>query len=118
MKNRIEVDLEGITSKDALLQTLGDVFEFGGPNGNHPVMGDGSGWGMGWDGLEDALGALDTGGIWGTAKKFEFPLEITFLNTQNLKKSEPESFTLFHQILDDCISEYAEEEKILTVRFE
>ncbi len=118
MKNRVEIDLKEIRNKDALLRNLGEVFEFGGPEGNHPVTEEGTGWGMGWDGLEDALGALDTGGIWGTAKKFGFPLEITFLNTQDLKESEPESFTLFQQILDDCIAEYAEEEKILTVRFE
>ncbi len=118
MKNIIEVDLAGIDNKDALLQKLGDVFEFGGPGGNHPVTEDGAGWGMSWDALEDALGALDTGGIWGKGKKLEFPLEIVFLHSSDIKDKDPESFILFKQIIDDCVSEYAEEEKILSVRFD
>ncbi len=117
MKHTIEVDLTGIDTKEALLAKLGEVFAFGGPEGNHPVEEDGSGWGMNWDGLEDALGALNTGGIWGRARKCEFPLEVTFLHANDLKEKDPESFAMFTQIIDDCIAEYGEEEKILTVHF-
>jgi Barstar (barnase inhibitor) len=99
--NQIIIDLTGIKNKEQVLFKLGDFFEFGGPNGNHSVsLKDKSGWGLNWDALNDSLRVLEIGGIWGTSKKFEFPLKIIFDNSHELQESDPATFKTLNDILE------------------
>jgi hypothetical protein len=108
MDNQVIIDLSGIINKDQLLKKLGEVFEFGGPGGNIPVssLNAGKGWGLNWDALNDSLMYLSIGGIWGTSRKFMFPLIVVFKNSHELQKNEKESFEILREILKDSVSKY------------
>ena len=100
--NKITIDLTGLKNKEQVLAKLGDTFELGGPKSNHPVsLQKKNGWGMNWDAFNDSLVYLDTGGIWGTSKKFELPLRIIFENSHELQENDEESFRTLKEILNN-----------------
>lgn len=78
MPNTVTIDLNGIKTKEALIEQLGSALELGGPDGNHrfEAVNAGEGWGLNWDALNDSRCYLDSGGIWGTSTKFKFPLTL------------------------------------------
>ncbi len=119
MNNQIIIDLSGVRNQVQILHKLGEIFEFGGPNGNISVSSPtaGKGWGLNWDALNDSLRYLDTGGIWGTSKKFEFPLKIVFENSRELQENEKESFKTLKEILEDTIKYHKSEGREFLIEF-
>ena len=107
----ITIDLAEVASEEALLDLLGDVLELGGPNGNVPVSGPqtGRGWGKNWDALEDSLGYLNSGGIWGTARKISFPLSLRIVNCGALRISDPRTVSILESILSSVSERYAQD---------
>lgn len=71
----VTVSLSGCSAKQDIFVRFGEIFEFGGPNANHLVRKN-TGWGMSWDALQDSLREVGNGGIWGTSKRFQFPLHV------------------------------------------
>lgn len=103
----MHIDLQGIHTKEQLLSKIGEVFELGGPDGNIPVeAGSNKGWGMNYDALHDSLGCLEEGGIWGTSKKFTFPLKVTFANAGAYKSEHPEDFKTLIEIFKSVSQKY------------
>jgi hypothetical protein len=97
----IDIDISTIPTDVALLERLGEVFEFGGPDGNvryRTGMGS-KGWGINWNALHDSLSYLDTGGIWGTSRIPKFPLCVRFLGCESYKARNPEGFSILEDIL-------------------
>ena len=115
----IRIDFSGIRNEDQVLYKLGEVFEFGGPNGNIKVLSpiQGNGWGLNWGALNDSLRYLHSGGIWGASKKFTFPLTIIFENTKDLRSQDPESFRILQEILIDRIRQYRDNGLVLDVLY-
>ena len=119
MNNQIIIDLLGIENKEQVLFKLGEVFEFGVPQENVPISSTtiGKGWGLNWDALIDSLRYLATGGIWGTSKKFEFPLKVVIENSRELQENEKESFETLKEILEDAVKDYKSKKEELSVEF-
>ena len=115
----IIVDLEGLKTKQEVLLKFGEVFEFGGPDGNVPVeaINAGKGWGINWDAMNDSLSHLEAGGIWGTSKKFMFPLYMKVVNYQDFAKNDPEGFTILEDILKISAERYHKEHKSFQYTF-
>ena len=105
----LRIDLGAVHSEDELLSCLGEVFEFGGPNGN--VRADsrvtGKGWGMNWNAVFDSLSYLDTGGIYGTSRIPKFPLCVKFIGGKKYKASHPASYVILADILAQQQGAYA-----------
>ena len=116
---RIIINLSGLKTKEEILHKFGEVFEFGGPDGNIPVKSpdQGNGWGFNWDAMNDSFRSLEEGGIWGTSKKFTFPLKIEISNYNKFKENDSESFRILKEILDDQIKGYKQEGKVVEVVF-
>jgi hypothetical protein len=115
----IRVDLFGCKdSKDVLLR-FGEILQFGGPKGNVPARANinNIGWGINWNAFNDSLRDLEVGGIWGSAKKVEFPLKLIISNYQDFSKSEPKEFKILKEILEEHQKEYVKEGKKLQVVF-
>jgi hypothetical protein len=115
---QVTIDLKGLKTKEEVLHTFGEVFQLGGgPEGNIPVAANttGKGWGMNWDALADSMSYLDTGGMWGTSRKFEFPLTITVVNVQDFQENDSRGFSTLEEILDATKEQYAKKNKILKV---
>jgi|SRR3989338_5471523 len=114
---KIIIDLSGLNTEDKVLHKFGEVFEFGGPGGNIPANGpnQGKGWGFNWDAMNDSFRSLGKGGIWGTSKKFNFPLEIEIINYQEFQESNTKGFQIMQEILKDQAEEYSKEGKILKI---
>lgn len=113
------VDLNGLSdSKDVLLK-FGEVFEFGGPDGNIQASKevDGKGWGINWNAFNDCLRYLEDGGIWLTSKKFEMPLEIRVMHSDAFEKHDPTSFKVMQDILSLQQKEYEKLGKRLIVTY-
>jgi len=110
----VQIDLKHVKSKMDLLKEFGDKLELGGPNGNVPVTGSmrGRGWGLNWDALNDSLCCLDSGGIWGTSKRFEFPLKLVIMNHQVYLRHDPEGFRTLVEILEDVKGSYSASEML------
>jgi hypothetical protein len=102
------IDVAGIKTKDELLTLLGRELFLGGVNGNHPLkaVNAGAGWGMNWDALKDSLSCLDSGGIWGTSPKLEFPLLLEFINSDQYMNADREGFRILKSILNDTKATY------------
>jgi hypothetical protein len=115
----VEIDLSGCINKKSVLLKIGEVLEFGGPDGNVLVtVGDESkGWGMNWDALFDSLGKLENGGIHGKSKIFHFPLRINFLNSEGFTKHQPDQFHILEEILADTKEYYAKYDKSFSFAF-
>lgn len=109
MANVVNVNLAGVTSQEGIMQTIGQVLQLGGPNGNHKVGPDAevAGWGMNWSALRDSLCYLDVGGIWGSSPKIGFPLTLRFVNHAQLKHAAPDHFATLVSILEDVQTTYA-----------
>lgn len=105
----MQINLKDVKAKMDLLREFGDKLELDGPNGNIPVTGPtaGRGWGLDWDALKDSLCCLDSGGIWGTSKRFEFPLKLVVMNYEDYRLSNPEDFDILMDILEDVKSIYS-----------
>lgn len=114
---KIKIDLKGLKTEDAVLHKFGELFEFGGPNGNISTgaTNERKGWGLNWDAFNDSLYLIEEGGIWGTSKQFKFPLEIELSNLEEFKNNDPKSFKILMEILDDHIAARAKEGKVLKV---
>ncbi|MHB8845961.1 MAG: barstar family protein [Nitrospirota bacterium] len=113
------IDLASVKTKMDLLIVLGRVLNLGGPNGNHPVtaVNAGSGWGMNWDALKDSLLSLDSGGIWGTSPKLEFPFFLEIINWKEYLAADPEGFSILKTILSETNATYAKEGLQFTFAF-
>lgn len=115
---KITIDLNDATTKNEVLLKFGKTLELGGPNGNHPVSTDStSGWGLNWSALEDSLRYLEDGGIWGTSKKYDFPLELEIINYESYKTLDAEGFETLQEILKDTVTNYSQEGKDLKVSY-
>jgi hypothetical protein len=114
----IEINLSGVGSEDQLFDLLGDVLELGGPDGNMKVIGplDGQGWGKNWNALADSLCYLDSGGIWGNAKKLQFPLKMIFTNFEAFRDQNQLSWKILTEILGDTVEAYQRHQ--MTFRYE
>ncbi len=107
--NQLTIDLSGIKSEAQILHKLGAALDLGGTSGG--------GWGMNWDGLNGALQYLETGGIWGTSKVFEFPLTIVFENSRSLKENDKRTFRSLMEILEQTAEQYKRDNKIFKFEF-
>lgn len=105
---QIQIAFDNVENEADLFEIFGRELELGGPDGNFPVKGPnaGRGWGMNWDALADSLSSLDAGGIWGTSRRFEFPLKIILLNTQEYANSSPEDFNSLIAIMRSTVTFY------------
>ena len=114
--NKVVIDLSLCTSEEELLRAFGKAFEFGGPDGNHKTcVGDHSGWGMNWAALEDSLSCVDSGGIWGSSRKFAFPLALELTNTATIHEVGESYFARLIDILRATEKTY--EREGLTFKF-
>jgi hypothetical protein len=97
----VVVDLGLPKTKHQLLDLMGEVFQFGGPDGNFKCdpMKPGKGWGKNWDALADSLCYLDSGGIWSTGRRFKFPLRIEFINSAVYRAADRSGFTRLSSIM-------------------
>jgi hypothetical protein len=106
----IEIDLSNVETKQDLLLRFGEVLELGGPNGNFQIKRRGArkGWGVNWDALLDSLCCLDSGGIWGTSKRLEFPLTLVVTNYQRYQELKPKEMQVLREILGHVAAIYAQ----------
>jgi hypothetical protein len=99
---KVVIDLSGLKTKDEVLRKFGEIFEFGGPDGNFPVEPEGNaGWGLNWDALTDSLALLPEGGIWGTGKKFPAGTSIEIIHFEEFRKNDPEGYVILQEILSE-----------------
>jgi hypothetical protein len=119
MNNFVRIDLTGVKTEDQVLNKLGEVFEFGGPDGNIHVLAinAGKGWGKNWDALNDSLMYLDSGGIWGISKRFHFPLTVILENTSEIQKHDRESFETLKDIFSKVVEKYNSHNMKMIVEF-
>ncbi len=110
---KVTINLSDTRSEKNLLELFGEVFQFGGPKGNIPCgnLTEHKGWGMNWDALFDSMSDLGTGGIWGNAKKFNFPLVIELQNFDAYESSDSKGAQILREILDDTKRYYANDGK-------
>ena len=119
MNNQIIIDLQNIDNAEDVLMELGNIFEFGGPNGNTKIIpGINKGWGFNYSALNDSLTCLEDGGIWGTSKKFTFPLSVHFTNTHSFKVNDMDAYQSLVEIFERNSEEYKAEGKEFIVEFE
>lgn len=111
---QVIVDLKGLTTDEEILYKFGEVFELGGPDTNQTLT-NSSGWGQNWDALNDSLSHLNTGGIWGTGKKFTFPLVIEIQNSEEFQKNSTKGFLILKDILNTKVEEYKNHDQSLLV---
>lgn len=102
----ITVDLRAVQSTPQLMDVLGEALQLGGPDGNVDPA-DGKGWGKNWDALYDSLRCLDSGGIWGTNRKPQFPLRMALKNSATLRSADREGYSLLLEVLEDTREWYA-----------
>jgi hypothetical protein len=106
---KVQIDLQNITNERELLREFGAKLELGGSDGNVHVAGinAGRGWGMNWDALADSLTCLDTGGIWGTSFRFEFPMIVELLNSNKYAQESAKDFELLVAVLRSTAEFYS-----------
>lgn len=100
----IKIDLKDCNDSKSILLKFGEALH----------LGKSKDWGENWDALKDSLLYLDSGGIFGDKPLFNFPLNLVFINSENLKKSDPASFKILEEILNDVENIYKEDKKQLT----
>ncbi len=111
--HKVIIDLNGLKTQSEIMQKFGEILEFGGPDGNIDVdLGTHKGWGLNWNALNDSLKYLEIGGIWGTARKFQFPLKLLILNSSLFKQTDLEGFKILMEILTDTFAFYKTQSKI------
>ena len=105
----VSIDLTGVVDARGLLARLGESLELGGPGGNHCVSDPNttSGWGMNWDALADCLSCLETGGIWGTSRRHQFPMCLRLENVGELHEENPEALATLEEILKETQAKYS-----------
>jgi hypothetical protein len=114
----VEISFSGAKSKSEVLEIIGDSLEFGGPEGNVRFNPDEKiGWGLNWDALSDCLRMLSSGGIWGTSRRFDFPLVFQFMDHGEFKTSSPADFQVLISILESTKEYYLEQDKEFDFRF-
>jgi hypothetical protein len=118
-RNVVEIDLSGVVTEEQLVGCLGAALELGGPDdhGSAPSPSSRSGWGRNWNALADSLCYLDSGGIWGTSRRFAFPLILRFTNSQDLRSRNPSSLAILVDILQGVRAKYAEHSMQFHVEF-
>ena len=110
------IDLRGLKTDKEVFQKFGEVFEFCDPQSDQTYTeADRGGWGQNWDAFNDCLGYLDVGGISGNSKKFDFPLTIEVLNSEEFQKNNPKGFSILKDILERTVDFYKREGKLLQV---
>lgn len=116
---QVEVDLSDLNTTREVLYKFGEVFEFGGPNGNVPVVSptQGNGWGLNWDALNDSLFYIESGGIWGTSKKVVLPIEIKIMNCKLFERNDSDGFRILQEILDTHVERNRKDGKIMKVSY-
>jgi hypothetical protein len=115
----LTIDLSEIRTEDDLLDLLGVELELGGPDGNcHVSAGNaGRGWGKNWNALNDSLRYLPDGGIWGTSRRFAFPLHIEFVNVAAYRFSDKADYSTLVDILSSTQRCYAKERQTFSFSF-
>ncbi len=105
----VRIDLAGVVDARSLLARLGESLELGGPDGNHRVSDPNTttGWGMNWDALADCLSCLETGGIWGTSRRHQFPMCLRLENVDELQEENPEALATLEGILKEAQTKYS-----------
>ncbi len=109
--NQVVIDLIGLENKEKVLIKLGEIFKF-----NEEDI-HGRSWGMNFDALDDCLGELPNGGIFGTGNKFEFPLTVVFENYQKFKEKDPDSFKIIKEIFEENSREYWKDGREFSIQF-
>lgn len=110
--NKIIIDLKNCQNTKQVLMKIGEAFQFGGTKENRSSpLDSNTGWGLNWNALFDSLIYLESGGIWGTSPKINFPIIVKIINSSLYKKSDIEGFNILIQILNDTKSRYLEENK-------
>ena len=116
----IHIDLFGCNDSEDVLLRFGEILQFGGPKGNVRTKANVNniGWGINWDAFNDCLRDLEVGGIWGSAKKIEFPLKLVIKNFKDFSKNEPNGFKTLKEILEEHQKEYAKKDKKFQIIFD
>jgi len=114
----IEISLYGATTKHDVLTRFGETLELGGPDGNVPVdPTQGRGWGFNWDALADSLTELGSGGIWGTSRKFTFPLKLTITGSDGFRTRNADEFEQLKSVLEDTRDHYSRRQRQFDFNF-
>ena len=114
----IKISLSGANSKSEVLEVIGESLDFGGQEENLPSDANADiGWGVNWDALVDCLRMLSSGGIWGTSRRFEFPLIIQFIDYQDFMESSPDDFQTLVSILESTRDHYLESNMEFNFKF-
>ena len=112
MSERVIINLENVASGQELFEAVGERLEFDGSPEHAAAMAPGDGWGRNWNALSDCLADLDVGGVFGTSRKFQFPLTLVITNPEQLQSSEPYAWNTFWEILGDTKAFYAKHGKV------
>ncbi len=75
------------------------------------------GWGVNWDAFNDCLANIENGGIWGTAKKIQFPLRLVIHHSKQFEENHPGEFAILTEILNSHIVAYASQGNSLTLEY-
>lgn len=106
------IDLKNCDTEEKVLSKIGEILDLGGTVGNNK-----KGWGHNWNALNDSLSYLDVGGIWGSSKILEFPLELVFTNFQSFQEKEPNGFKTLVEILEDKAELYKKSGQLFSFIF-
>ena len=118
----VVIDLSGTRGKGDVIRALGGAFEFGGPSATDNVAASGiddshRGYGQNWDAVIDCFRDLDNGGIWGTSRRFQFPLLVIFKNWAHLESLDGNALSDLKEVLSIASSESAEGQKEFRFEF-
>lgn len=94
----ISIDLHNATDEQNVLQILGESLGYN----------ENKFWGKNWDALNDILGYLDTGGIWGDNQIFSSPILLQIAHFQAFKKNNPQRFIILNEILQNIKEKYVQ----------
>ncbi len=101
---QITIDLRGVRGPYGIFTAFGNTLYFGGISQAHWLSNKRKeGWGFNWNAMNDCLSCLDSGGIWGTAPEYKFPLHLILLHNGSLQAG---SKKIMLEILDDTQTLY------------
>ena len=119
----VTIDFAGASSEEDLIRALGGALQFGGPNprDNIPTTdapGQNRGFGFNWNAVIDCCRNLESGGIWGTSRLFQFPLLLVLRNWAHLKGVAGEPLGTLKQVLDIVANESRADGRELRYEFQ